>query len=68
MKRDEIRAKILRLCAKDYKGTRELAETLGMSRNTVRAKYVYRMCDEGLLESKYPRGHQQPNQAYKTVK
>jgi biotin operon repressor len=65
---DAVRAKILKLCANDYLGTREIAEALGMSRNTIRAKYVYRMCDEGLLVSKLPRGHQQPFQAYKAAK
>lgn len=65
---EATRAKILKLCAKDYRGTRELAELLGMSYNTVRAKYVYKMAEEGLLVSKFPRGHQQPNQAYKAAK
>lgn len=63
----EVRAKILKLCAKEYRGTTELAELLGLSKNTVRAKHVYPMVAEGLLVTKYPQGVR-PNQGYKAAK
>jgi len=47
---DEIRAKLLKLCQRDYKSTAELAAALGLSINTVRAYYVYPMVREGALK------------------
>lgn len=63
MTHNEIRAKILKLCSREYKTSREIAEALGMPFNTVRAHYMYKMTAEGLLEPRYPR--KTPRQAYK---
>lgn len=61
---DAVRAQILKLCAKEFKTPAELAMSLDMSVNTVRANYVYKMVREGLLVKLY-KGSRRNGQAYR---
>ncbi len=61
---DEARAQILKLCAKEFRTPRQLADALGKSVHTVRAYYVYRMVSEGLLVTRLEPGSRH-GQAYR---
>jgi hypothetical protein len=52
-RRREVEAKILRITRDDYKRLGEIAEALKMPLNTVRAKYLYPMANEGLLKRRF---------------
>jgi Mn-dependent DtxR family transcriptional regulator len=54
-KRAAIEQKILQLTKGRYLRLSEIAEALKMSPNTVRAKYLYPMANDGLLEKMYPK-------------
>ena len=63
--RVEVEAKILRLTQNRFMRLSEIVEALGMSANTVRAKYLYPMANEGRLKRQYPR--RSSTQAYKAA-
>jgi hypothetical protein len=61
----EVEAKILNLTKGRFMTLAEIAEAMRMSRNTVRAKYLYPMANDGRLERQYPR--RTNAQAYKAA-
>jgi len=63
--RIEVEQQILKLTQSRFMRLSEIAAALQMPSNTVRAKYLYRMTKEGLLERQYPK--RTNLQAYKAV-
>ena len=64
-RRAEIEAKIIRLTRDRFMTLGEIAAALRMPNNTVRAKYLYPMANEGRLERKFP--HKTSAQAYRAA-
>lgn len=46
---EELRRNIRIFCKNDFKSSKEIADHLGVSNNTIRAKYLYPMAKAGAL-------------------
>jgi hypothetical protein len=62
--RKAVQARILKITRSEFKGASEIAAALNLSRNTVRANYLYPMANSGFLRRKLPKGTRK-GQAYK---
>jgi hypothetical protein len=64
--RKAVERKILRITRSKFRSLKEISAALELSRNTVRANYLYPMANSGLLRRKMPRGTK-AGQAYKAA-
>lgn len=62
---EQIEAEILRMTRGRFMSLSEIAEALKMPPNTVRAKYLYPMANEGRLKRQF--AHKTSAQAYKAA-
>lgn len=53
-RRLKVEAQILKLTHSKFMQLSEISEALNMPKNTVRAKYLYPMVAEGLLQQEFP--------------
>jgi ATP-dependent DNA helicase RecG len=67
VKKELVEDIILQLCCEQYLLLRTLAELLGREPDSIRNHYVNPLLDRGLLELKYPKQKNHPQQAYRTL-
>ena len=65
--REIVEQVILEICSEHYLPLRTLAELLGREPDSIRNHYISSMLDQGLLELRYPKQLNHPQQAYKRV-
>lgn len=63
-KRETVEAVIVKLCAIKEMSCQEIADLLNRSEQTIQNHYLNKMCDTGLLETKFPIKHH-PKQRYR---